>query len=91
MNPLNYRSECFCPECGKETVDCIDMYGNSINFPLIIKTNNMERLHEIHDRVSLSHMECTSCHTRYVINWCFGVPRPFYYDPDLNTFKNKEL
>ena len=86
-----FKRQDYCPKCHKDkSIILVDAYGKPINYPLILDTNQIERL----NKSTFTHMHCKNCGSDFFINWNDGLPKPMddmFYHIFMEHFKNTKI
>ena len=79
MNPFSHISKTYCINCQKDdVVDLIDIHNRRLNYPAMLKDNNIIMIEESINRTEFVKMRCNSCGQLYMIDWSKGLPEPVF-------------
>ena len=90
IQPIVYLSKTYCERCKSNTIECFTNFNKPIFYNNILYIRDKEVQLQRLNRYPLSHMQCTRCKKKFIINWEDGLPTPLRATFKLQKFITKE-
>lgn len=88
INIVKRLLPCDCPRCLRSNIVIYDAKNNKINYSLLCKYNNREKIYKKIERVPLKYMQCESCKSIFVLDWTRDI---IPYPVDKYTYREFEI
>ena len=76
-----------CPRCFNPSIVIYDSKGNKINYSLLCKYGDKDKVYKKIERVPLSYMQCESCKSIFILDWTRDI---IPYPVDKYTYREFE-
>ena len=60
---------CECPNCETNTLSLYDRYDRKINYSLLCKYNDFDKIQKKFEKIDLRYLRCDNCKSVFILDW----------------------